>query len=79
MKGVDISVYSRRYICESFQFQLLPESVYPCTHTEGTDILLKVSPIYSACRADPCITTSARGERLQPRPGHSGWRLAQAV
>ena len=34
---------------------------------------------YLHCRAEPSITTSARGERLQPRPGHSGSRLAQAV
>ena len=35
---------------------------------------------YQVCSsAQPSITTSARGERLQPRPGHSGSRLARAV
>ena len=34
---------------------------------------------YITLQSRATITTSARGERLQPRPGHSGSRLAQAV
>ena len=54
------------------RYLLLSEAEYPVEHA--------VTNYYQVCSsAQPSITTSARGERLQPRPGHSGSRLAQAV